>query len=332
MNKNFICLTDNYSFAKLRGYDLQDLLVQTENYFLEYRDSLGLPATLTFGVEIEYEGLIRSITDKFIEKNLPSWDSKKDGSLTFGGEISSPIMTDKIHSWRELKLICNHLSLRRADTLHNAGGHIHIGVSILNDNIDAWKKFLKLYTAYESVLFRFMYGDKICGRKNLSKYAPPIADYLYESLNTLNNVKTFLELKDAIPIVERHAAINFSNVIFNNPYNFCNRNTLEFRFPNATTSEIIWQNNINALAKMMIASKDNKIDEDFLDYRLKNEYMPYSTNKFLYDIININSLLEFVDLVFDNNLDKIYFLRQYLRNFQEVFGAKTTIKTKSFFK
>ena len=32
--------------------------------------------------------------------------------------------------------------------------------------------------------------------------------------------------------------------------------------------------------------------------------------------IYVDDALEFVDLIFDNNMDKIYFLRQYLKSFE----------------
>ena len=32
--------------------------------------------------------------------------------------------------------------------------------------------------------------------------------------------------------------------------------------------------------------------------------------------IYIDDALEFVDLIFDNNMDKIYFLRQYIKSFE----------------
>jgi len=170
MSKEFICSNRNDPFVLLRGLDLQDLLIQTESYLLKYRDSLNLPANVLFGVEIEYEGVSKKHVDKFIKKKLDDWNSKKDGSLSFGGEITSPVMNDKMEYWKELKMICDYLTKKRADTLHNAGGHIHIGTCVLGADVEAWKQFLKLYTAYESVLFRFLYGDKISGRRKLFKY------------------------------------------------------------------------------------------------------------------------------------------------------------------
>ena len=83
---------------------------------------------------------------------------------------------------------------------------------------------------------------------------------------------------------------------------------------------------------MLVSSRDKVMDEEFLNYKLKHEFYPYSSNEHLYNEINLRNVLEFVDLVFDNNLDKIYFLRQYLKNFQENYGIKVAVKAKKFVK
>lgn len=328
MNQEFISENRNDSFTSLRGFDLQDLLVQTENYFLEYRNKLGLPDDLTFGTEIEYEGILKLFTDLFIKRNLKGWCSKSDGSLVSGGEITSPVMTDKVEYWGQLKKVCNYLTRRGADTSRNAGGHVHIGASTLGNDIAAWKQFLKLYTAYENVLFRFVYGDKISARKKLFRYASPIADSLYENLEQISCAKT---LSDITLIVGggRYQSLNFCNVK-EHMSNGSTKNTLEFRCPNATTNAIIWQNNINTLAKMLVSAKKKVMNEEFLDYKLKHEFYTYSSHNYLYNIINLKSALEFVDLIFDNNLDKIYFLRQYLKDFQDGYGIRMAVKAKNF--
>lgn len=332
MSNTFIDPDKNDSFAFLRGIDLQDLLVETQNYFLEYREKLNLPNDVTFGVELEYEGILRTITNKFIEKNLREWHSKSDGSLSSGGEVTSPVMTDEIQYWKELRMVCEHLAKRRADTLHNAGGHIHIGACVLGEDVEAWRNFLKLYTAYENILFRFIYGDKISGRKKLFKYAPPIADSIYNGMSSINRATSISDIRWILPTSERYAALNFSNVNFYNPERRYEKNTLEFRSPNASTNAVVWQNNINAFAKMLVASRDKVMDEEFLDYKLKHEYLPYSENEYMYNDVSLKNVLEFVDLVFDNNLDKIYFLRQYLKDFQENYGIKTAVRARKFVK
>ena len=83
-------------------------------------------------------------------------------------------------------------------------------------------------------------------------------------------------------------------------------NTIEFRGDNSSDKAIIWQNNVNAVTKLMLAASKDLIDEEKLDYRLVEE--PTSSNNFF------NSL-ELIDTIFNNNLDKIYFLKQYTKSF-----------------
>ena len=323
MNNTFITPKKCDSFISLRGSDLQDLLLEMEKYLLEYRNTLNLPRNLTFGVELEYEGISKKVTDKFIKDNLDGWTSKKDGSLFTGGEITSPVMIDDIKYWVELKKVCKNLSKRNADTSHNAGGHIHIGVNILDTDVIAWRIFLKVYTAYENVIFRFVYGDKLNARENLFRYASPKAESLFEGLNFWKKIDTFDDIYLSLNAskFERYSAINFNNINFNNLNSKNHKNTIEFRSPNASTNEVVWQNNINTFAKMLVSSKDKVMDEDFLNYKLKHEFLSYLKNA-----------LEFVDLIFDNNLDKVYFLKQYLKNYQENYGSKTVVKAKRFVK
>lgn len=331
MNKNYLSLNKNDSFAFLRGLDLQELLAETEDYFLEYRDTLNLPSDITFGVEIEYESISKISIDKYVKKRLNQWISKVDDSLDSGGEVTSPVMTDKLEYWQELQMICKHLTKKRADTMRNAGGHIHIGACVLGSDIAAWRQFLKLYIAYENVLFRFAYGDKISGRKGLNIYACSIAYSLYKELDSINEATTLGDICIAIMRRKRNA-VNFSNVDFYDSEGMNYKKTIEFRLPNATTNEVIWQNNINTFTKMLVAARDKVMNEEFLDYKIDKEFFEYYGNEYLYDNVNLKNVLEFVDLVFDNNLDKIYFLRQYLKNFEDNYGIKKAVSAKKIVK
>lgn len=48
---------ENDTFRTLRGIDLRCLLEYLNTYLIEYRDDINLPKYVTFGVEIEYEGI-----------------------------------------------------------------------------------------------------------------------------------------------------------------------------------------------------------------------------------------------------------------------------------
>lgn len=201
----------NDKFSKLRGLDLQELLVQIEKFALEYRDTLSLPSNVTFGTEIEYEEIDRRIVNRFIDENFINWDSKYDGSLNSGGEVSSPILRDNLKSWNQLKEICDFLKREKAKADDMSGGHIHIGANVIGSDVEKWKKFIKVYIAYESILFRFSYGEKVKPREKLKKYAPPIASELYKKLNQLNSARDIDDIKNILYYTDRYQAINFNN-------------------------------------------------------------------------------------------------------------------------
>lgn len=119
MEGTFLDSKVNDMFSKFNKSDLKDLLNEIEKYYLEYRTSLDLPKNITFGVEIEYEKVSKRVVDRFITENYKNWISEKDDSLITGGEIISPVMKDKKKYWKELREICEFISGRKADTLHN---------------------------------------------------------------------------------------------------------------------------------------------------------------------------------------------------------------------
>ena len=58
----------------------------------------------------------------------------------------------------------------------------------------------------------------------------------------------------------------------------------------------------------------------------------FAYDKTKYNEVNIEEALEFADLVFDNDLDKVYFLRQYIKNYEENFKTNKAVMAKRFVK
>ena len=310
---------ENDLLSSIKSTDLLDLIVEIENYDLEYRKTLELDNNITFGIEIEYERMIRQLVTIYINNNFQDWHSKEDESLRFGGEITSPIMRDEEHRWVELKKICNYLKKRKVITSFNAGGHIHIGSQILEDDYNIWRKFLKIYAVYEDILFRFLYGEKVAGRKNLRQYAMPTSYLILKNIEKINKAKSIPALRNEIPIENRYQSLNLTNVKFNTEVNtLIVKNTIEFRSPNSTIEEVIWQNNINTLVKLLKASTSSNFDEEFIDFKINNNEVPCPQKKYTYDEVKLKKALEFADLIFENNLDKVYFLKQYLKDFNTI--------------
>ncbi len=316
-------------FVDLRGNDLLELLTTVENLLIEYRYRLGLSNKVTFGIEIEYEEVRKSLVDNFVRTNISSWQSGSDSTVASGGEIRSPILTDQRKSWQELKRICEYLKENNAVMNHTAGGHIHTGVQALGTSVDAWRLFIKLYMIYEHIMMRFFFGDKINGRASLAQYAPPVADSIYERLTRINEAHIPADIICQLPHT-KYGAINFGHVQGYSMDKMTTGSTVELRCPNGTSEEVIWQNNINAYAKMQESCRKQLIDEDYLDYKIR--FFEEKKDKFYQNEVILKTALEFVDLVFDNNLDKMYFLRQYIKNFQSGADAREAVFAKSFIK
>lgn len=311
----------NNLFSQFSELDKKELISFLDNFYLHYRNNLNFnDNTLTFGIEIEFEKiLLEEVEQLLINSNLKNWLTKKERSIITGGEINSTILNDNQTNWLEIKKVCSILKENNAKISENCGGHVHFGSNILGDNYNSWLTFIKCIIAFEKVLFRFGYGEEVKERHSVRKFAYPVSYLLKEILysdnidfNNINTEKLLDIIKDR---TSKRSSVSFQKICIKNLDNIKN-NTIEFRFPNGTIEEIIWQNNINTLGKLLLAVKNDKIDIDVIDFLLKNIQKENNINVLLMDYgsIHLNTALLFCDMIFDNDLDKLYFLRQYIKN------------------
>ena len=66
---------------------------------------------------------------------------------------------------------------------------------------------------------------------------------------------------------------------------------------------------------MLLYANNSSFDHDVLDKRYE-EVASVFTSLPLYKEIYLDQALEFCDLIFNNNLDKLNFLKQYLKNYK----------------
>ena len=320
---------DNMMLSKLSGYDLQDLIILLNNFYLDLRYNISLDNSITFGTELEFEDADKEvIRDKISDELLRNWIVKSDCSIINGGEVNSPILRDRESSWNELSKVCSILG-EYAKVGNSSAGHIHIGAHILGDDVASWLNFIKLWSVYENIIFRFSYGEFLAGRKCILRYARPIKDILKDYYKQFKDNHVSLENMLVILSKKRDQAVNFANVLKFSTGSFNLGNTIEFRCPNATFKPEIWQNNIKFFAKFLQYSNSSLYDDNIVEERNKldiNNNLKYE----MYNEIYLNQALELGDMLFDNNLDKIYFLKQYLKNFGIV--DKKNIKTYSLVK
>jgi hypothetical protein len=328
-NKNrifeFLNPNDNDSFSKFRGLDLHELLFLIDDYYLELRSSLGFSDNITFGLEIEFEEAMRERLLNAIEvANLSQlWTNQEDRSLdTFlhkGFEICSPVLFDSKETWKEVKKVCSIID-KYAKIGNFSAAHVHVGVQVLKNNLEAWLNFMELWSVYENIIFRFSYGEFLTNRPLLYFFAKPVAND-FQNFYQSPQVEKAVRKKKKSQLVRlltelefnRNCAVNFKNI--QNLSKYGDKNTIEFRCPNGTLNPVIWQNNVNLFVNLLLASRDSSFDENTV-LRRKILLAKEDINFDLYKDIYLDQALELCDLVFTNNLDKVYFLRQYLKSFQ----------------
>lgn len=313
---SFINPKDNTKLSELKGIDLQELLVLINDYKLELRDSLNLSPDITFGLELEFEHANIKKIDKKLNLYFPNkeWATASDGSLVNGAEISSPILKDTKLTWINLKKICSIIS-PFAKIGEKAGGHIHIGSQILGDNQQSWFNLMKIWSAYENIVFRFVYGEFLTYRPVLASYAYPLYDDFKIQYQDAKEQKLDLDKLIHNLSSRRNQAINFGNVSTSHLKENYPENTIEFRCPNGSLNPVIWQNNVNLLTKLLLYCGNNNFNNDVVEKRLQSNddnYYVFDWEK-VYNEIYIEQSLELCDMIFSNNLDKIYFLKQYLK-------------------
>ena len=319
MNKifNFFKKDNNDQLSKLNSYDLDILSDYLNEYLIDYRDNLNLSSNITFGTEIELAfANVYDIKRKVdLNKSLTyEWDTSHETSIERGAEVVSPIMEDKINFWKELKKVCK--IIEKLGTINTeTSSHVHVGSQILGTNKQNWLNFIKLWSAYENIIYRFTNGEFINTRIAAYDYAFPIRKELKEIYEKYKcNSKTLYNMLCKLS-KERNQAVNFMNINKKSINTIKDKNTIEFRTPNGTTDYVIIQNNINFLVKLLLYSKNTDYNNDIIEKRIRN--LETNIDSYFYENVCLDQALELVDLIFDNNLDKINFLKQYLKNYEE---------------
>ena len=314
----------NNQFFKLNRDDLKEILSLINKYYLQLRYQLNIGKDLTFGFEFEFENSDLQQLGILLEEYIRNgWVLKRDGTVPTGGEVNTPILYDGIITWQEVEDVCKILDAN-AVIGDNCGAHIHAGNQIIKDDTH-FVNFIKTWIAFEDIIYRFLYGEYLYNRPQILKYAEPMSKSIITATPTLDSDYILGNVLYG-PV----SAIHLKGYKFNK---FDKDNTLEFRCPNGTLNSIIWENNLNLLINLLTYAKDRydaKKIKMIINYNMK-KYVQYKISNFklidMYSYIDLKKALYFCDLIFNNNLDKVYFIRQYLKSFEEERAFK---KAKTF--
>ena len=300
---------ENNLFSNM-SQNMQEIFLEfLIDYNLEYRSTLNFKKTTTFGYEIEFEEADIDIIMDYINKKNKDWNIFFDPSLKKGAEIPTPILKDNIRNWNEIKNLCNFLKTHSIIN-ERCGGHIHIGKQVLGNNNKSLLNFLKLWSTYEHIIYHFSYGEEKKPREALKEYAKPISNDFWQTYNEYkDNIQVPKEEIIRKVTVTRNRGVSLKYLLF---YERPEIDTIEFRCPNGTLNPLIWQNNTNLFVKLLEYSKNPAFDNNTIELRHKKREEIYS-NLDKYNITYLQDALELADLIFTNNLDKIYFLKQYIK-------------------
>ena len=206
--------------------------------------------------------------------------------------------------------MCSYLIKKGANATEKTGAHIHIGSQILGDDPNNIRKFLKEWELFEDAIYQFSYGKDNLARKQINSQAYHVSKTLYKIRNSKSGYNSYKTYYDWLNFFKKYKLIKFSGVNFSN-YKGSDEdigNTVEIRCPNGTVDAVIWQNNINFFTKFLSYASSNRYDEEYIDYLLKNKNLDNS-------YVSIETALNLADMVFENRTDKIMFLKQCLKLF-----------------
>lgn len=319
-------MIENDLFSEMSKKEKKDLLKFLKEYYIEYKSCLNLD-DLSFGVEIEC--LLSDDMDDYSNYTPFSLACEDSVDRSCGYEFQSPILYDNEFSWMILKKTCEYLKLYGLCN-ERCGGHIHFGADVFKDNCNYLKNLVYLWMAYEDIIYRFGNGEMLNTRFSANNYARPASwtfRHFIDDDEYFKNIDCFL---GAFKNISRNLALNFNNYYAFHVNDSLDKNTIEIRCPNGTLEEVIWQNNVNFFGHLIKVSLRDDLNLNDL-YFLISERDYYTDLILEYGRINLDKALSLADLIYDNNMDKLDFLKQYVKNGKYTRDI-SLVKSKKFWK
>lgn len=327
---------------------------------LVFRDSLVLPEYISFGNEIEVNGIDLKNAEEDVAyfnaihqlKDNYGFIAKKDE--TVDAEITTPILHNSKSKWSLFYDMYTLLNETGAQIDDNTSCHVHYGTHMINTP-QKLALLLKTLVVFEPIIFKFGYGEENRPREAI-RYAPDQA--IFSLMMTPQRVRKFVDVLESYNFKNpglMHAAFKtfLAEDLHSRPvFNFMNfdftklqygisfdepreDDHLEVRCNNGTLKPEIAQNYINLVAHILWAVNEGKIDEAYVEkeyakYRKKRYHFdtPYMIivneeegmryNRLLdgFDTIRLDKALKLADMIFETEIDKVYFLKQYLKLFE----------------
>ena len=310
----------------------------------EYQSKIILPKPITFGTEIEFvnanlntvEDVVRNEVGPINTGDYKSWQVKTDDSVTKkqeiiigrhkywgeeyiekeiikqGGEVVSRILQNDEQSWDELsRVFLSCLKIENFGFNDKCAFHVHFGKNIFK-NPKFIQNLFKAYTVFEDILLRTSYGATNRRRPDLVHHATLSSYFIYNRLkDNFNNEEKVEEfLKEYAQC--REQALNLANYI----YRFdAKKYTVEIRCTNHLESRFLMQNTIRFLALFLLYCDSDEFDDELMDYYIKHSFEPKTLDE--YEEENFEKAMLFGQIFIKDDLDRLYFMKQYLKCYQE---------------
>lgn len=350
--------------SNLVSSDISSLLEYINKMDFLYRDILSIDSNITFGNEIEVNGIdnidMYRLLKRFNDENKLFNNSDKymiSDDITVDTEVITPILTNNKYNWIIFKKVYDLINDTSAYIDEHTSSHIHIGMHLIN-SYDQLSLFLKTLVVFEPIIFMFGYGygDKprqyiTADSSNYSVITSPkrfssFIDYLDNNHGCndelFNNfLGNELHLKDTF----RFDQFDIYNVNKENKQ-VSEDNHIEVRCFNGSLDPVIVQNNISLITGIMDALINNRLDKDYINFEyLKYKKLEYNFDQYglvlnydekikynsilnSFSNIDINKAIRLADMIYTNDRDKYYFLKQYMKLFNSSDDYLMQIKRK----
>jgi len=278
----------------MNGHELIESAIYDE---LPYRIVLDL--NKPFGLEIEVsldDPMDRYyICNHYLEQKAYERDIDKTVGGNFPLEIKTPLLSDDVETWKDLSDLAKRM---RDCSINFDTSAFQVNIDIDYDFLDCYYLLLLFYS-FEHIIFRF----SMSGKNSLRplKYASSLENFL-------KNYK-----KREVSRIGLDGLIDNKNYAFS--FKYRNRtsynsapNGFETRIPNGCSDAWMWQNYVNTF--YYLVNVISKLDLDHIDYSLCYGELKQKDYLQLY----LDDAVNFSNIIFSNDIDKIYFLRQYIGN------------------
>ncbi len=274
---------------------------------------------------------------------------------TASGEIVTPILTNEQYHWKVFKDLFDSLVFDGATVSDNTASHIHIGTHMINTPHEL-ALLIKALVVFEPIIFRFGYGlgeeprsfiKADHGYVNYAMFSTPrkvkrFVEVLENFDPTKSKEMMMYEFIAFTTIGYRHrTAFNFNKFDFRKMFAKVQRNqpyyndNIEIRCFNGTLWPEVVQNNINLIVSLLRAVHEGRLDEVYIEREyllyIKNDYDFDHGTSVLYDYeeideynkvlagfnkVNMEKAMKLADMIFDDDKDKLLFMKQYLKLFK----------------